>query len=151
MKGWIVSTGSSLHRGRIYSTYSGGNNWSVDNVDTQFPLDLNDIYFINDNIGWAVGVGGTVFRTDSGSINYIGDKWMNNKIRVFTLEQDYPNPFNPSTVIKYEIPVSGNVEIKVFNILGKEVAVLVNEYKNKGVYKLSLMDITFPVESISII
>ena len=56
----------------------------------------------------------------------------------YYLFQNYPNPFNPSTVIKYEVPVSGVVTIKVFNSLGKEVATLVNESKQGGVY-----DVTF--------
>ena len=50
----------------------------------------------------------------------------------YALEQNYPNPFNPSTVINYSIPVDGNVELTVYNILGSEVAVLVNEYKEAG-------------------
>jgi hypothetical protein len=52
----------------------------------------------------------------------------------FALEQNYPNPFNPTTVISYQLPVSGNVSLKIFDILGKEVAVLVNEVKEAGSY-----------------
>ncbi|MGE5437486.1 MAG: T9SS type A sorting domain-containing protein [Syntrophothermus sp.] len=54
----------------------------------------------------------------------------------YFLNQNYPNPFNPSTLIKYSIANSEQVVIKVFNILGKEVQVLVNEVKPAGAYQL---------------
>ena len=53
----------------------------------------------------------------------------------FTLSQNYPNPFNPSTKIKYSIPHSIDVKIKVFDILGNEILTLIDEYKMAGVYE----------------
>ena len=50
----------------------------------------------------------------------------------FQLMQNYPNPFNPSTVISYQIPAFSKVTLKVFDVLGKEVATLVNEYQQSG-------------------
>ncbi len=50
----------------------------------------------------------------------------------YKLEQNYPNPFNPSTVIKYSLPERNYVNIRVYNILGKEIAMLVNEVRNAG-------------------
>ncbi len=52
----------------------------------------------------------------------------------FVLDQNYPNPFNPETVISYKIPVSGHVSLKVVDVLGREVATLVDELKNPGTY-----------------
>ena len=56
---------------------------------------------------------------------------------VYELGQNYPNPFNPSTVITFSLPESGMVSLKVFDILGQEVADLVNEVKQAGVYEVS--------------
>ena len=52
----------------------------------------------------------------------------------FLLSQNYPNPFNPSTVISYQIPQQGFVTLKIFDILGREVATLVSEEKPAGSY-----------------
>ena len=52
----------------------------------------------------------------------------------FALEQNYPNPFNPSTTIEFSLARSGYVSLQVFNILGEEVAMLVNEELNVGTY-----------------
>ena len=56
----------------------------------------------------------------------------------FTLYQNYPNPFNPETKIKYSIPQSENVLIKVFDVLGKEIKTLVDEYKSAGTHEIKL-------------
>ncbi|MBP9191507.1 MAG: T9SS type A sorting domain-containing protein, partial [Ignavibacteria bacterium] len=52
----------------------------------------------------------------------------------YDLFQNIPNPFNPETVISYNIPESGNVLMKVYNMQGREVATLINENQGKGNY-----------------
>ncbi len=60
----------------------------------------------------------------------------NNIPSEFALGQNYPNPFNPSTKISYQLPRSGFVNLKIYNVLGKEVAILVNEEKPAGKYEV---------------
>jgi hypothetical protein len=54
--------------------------------------------------------------------------------RAYSLQQNYPNPFNPSTSINYQLPANSFVSLKVLDMLGREVATLVNEVKNAGTY-----------------
>ena len=71
------------------------------------------------------------------------DRWVDiretgNIIYKYSLKQNYPNPFNPTTQIKFQIPESSIVSLKIYNMLGQEVAELLNEIKTAGVY-----DVTF--------
>ena len=54
----------------------------------------------------------------------------------YNLAQNYPNPFNPTTTIQYSIPQRSNVTLKVYDVLGNEVATFVNEEKERGVYSV---------------
>ncbi len=56
--------------------------------------------------------------------------------KTFRIHQNYPNPFNPVTNIKYELPNTGNVTLKIYNLLGQEVKTLVNKTQASGFYKL---------------
>ena len=58
----------------------------------------------------------------------------------YYLEQNYPNPFNPSTTIEYQIPKRGFVSIKVYNIVGKLISTLVNEFQNKGKHSVKFIN-----------
>jgi photosystem II stability/assembly factor-like uncharacterized protein len=62
----------------------------------------------------------------------------------FELGQNYPNPFNPVTSINYSLPSSGNVELKIYNILGKEIFTLVNDVQEPGYYEVSFNASDFP-------
>ncbi len=62
----------------------------------------------------------------------------------FKLFQNYPNPFNPSTVISYQLPVSSDVTLKVYDLLGREIVTLVNEYKPAGKYEVEFNAAALP-------
>ncbi|MBT8379705.1 MAG: T9SS type A sorting domain-containing protein [Ignavibacteria bacterium] len=62
----------------------------------------------------------------------------------FDLEQNYPNPFNPTTKIKYQIPESSFVKLKVYDVIGNEIATLVNEKKLAGTYEIEFYGTGLP-------
>ena len=85
------------------------------------------------------GFGDNVY-VDSICVNYVplgvGNN-NNNTPKVYSLNQNYPNPFNPSTQISFGLPKSGNVKLVVFDILGREVKTLVNEFQTAGTHSIT--------------
>ena len=55
----------------------------------------------------------------------------------FVLEQNYPNPFNPSTTIRYQLPEGGHVSIKIYDILGRDLSTLIDEYQPAQMYSIT--------------
>jgi Beta-xylosidase len=70
----------------------------------------------------------------------VGKQQEGNIPKRFYLDQNYPNPFNPGTIIKYQLSAGSKVQLKVYDLLGREVATLVNGYKPAGNYSVNLSD-----------
>ncbi|MDP1675762.1 MAG: DNRLRE domain-containing protein [Bacteroidota bacterium] len=64
--------------------------------------------------------------------------------KLFSLEQNFPNPFNPTTTIQFSVPISGDVRLTLFDGLGKENTTLINQSMGAGTYKYELNAITMP-------
>jgi hypothetical protein len=83
------------------------------------------------------GQDGQIINFGVNIVNFVGIQPVKNTTpAVYLLEQNYPNPFNPTTSISYSIPKAGNVKLTVFDVLGRDVAVLVNEFKTAGSYTI---------------
>jgi photosystem II stability/assembly factor-like uncharacterized protein len=140
---WIIKNipGSRVlaadHSGRVffdlrYSTDQGSTWFAVPN--SGFQGAFNDAIAINQhNKIYAASTSGIFYgEADSLVVSVENIK----PVKSFSLSQNYPNPFNPSTVISYQLPVSGMVMLKVYDILGNEIATLVNEEKQPGIYEV---------------
>ncbi len=131
---WAVGTD------KIYYSSNSGSDWVAQSY-TPYSY-LQKVSCIDSVNVWILG-DKKLYRTTSGGvldINEIGTRVIGN----FELSQNYPNPFNPSTKISYQIPKAGNVEIKVFDVLGREVATLVDEYKNAFSYDVEFNTNSLP-------
>jgi len=124
--GLAVGTG-----GTILSTTDGGTSWVAQTSGTTETL--RGVSFINVNTATVVGEVGTILRMS----NATGIEDNTIKIHTnFTLMQNYPNPFNPSSTISYSVPEIVFVSIRVYDVLGNQVAILVNEEKPIGIYEI---------------
>ncbi len=94
-----------------------------------------------------MGVFGGPYRADLPEITTSVDDDVTVSPEGFILFQNYPNPFNPSTVISYQLPVSSNVTLKVFDVLGNEIATLVDEEKPAGSYEVEFNPVSHSRES----
>ncbi|MEJ2103519.1 MAG: YCF48-related protein, partial [Ignavibacteriaceae bacterium] len=126
--GWTVGSD-----GIIDHTSDGGNLWETQSSGTTNIL--QDVYFVNPTTGWIVGDNGLILKYTTPVS--VGEKEFRSLPDQFTLEQNFPNPFNPSTTIQYSISESGNVKLVVYNSLGEEVAVLKNDFEQAGNYKIN--------------
>ena len=111
-------------------TSDSGQNWSL--LPTPDSTSISNIIFPDSTHGFAVGSDGAVIKYTYQKPNEIMTN--NDGIESFNLAQNYPNPFNPVTSLSYKISSAAIVSLKVYNILGKEVTSLVNEYKPAGSY-----------------
>ncbi len=121
--------------GGIELSRDNGNNWE----DIRYNLLTTNYYKFNtaEIIDNNIFVGTTrigLWKFDLDQINSVDSDI--SIFEKFTLSQNYPNPFNPSTKINFVIPKSSFVNLKVYDILGREVVTLVNEEKQPGVYEV---------------
>lgn len=125
--GWI--TGDS---GRIWQTTDGGENWSLQN--TGINVSLKKISVLRqEKFVYIFGENNTLLRADL--VTSIDEDFSEIPIK-FSLSQNYPNPFNSYTVIEYAIDQTSPVQLKIFNILGREVRTLTNEIQIPGRYRV---------------
>ncbi len=131
--GWAIAENSiSGNNGIVLKTTNAGLNW----FSQQVPgTGYFEIFMLNSNEGWLAG-DYLLHTTDGGGS--VGIKKIISEIpSAFSLEQNYPNPFNPTTKIQFKVSSSKFVKLVVLDILGKEVATLVNESLQPGIYEVS--------------
>jgi len=106
---------------------------AIDNgvdLGSQYNLDFDGLTRPQGS-GWDIGAYEYISATSTGDAKGDGTSL---QIKDYKLSQNYPNPFNPATTIRFEIPETNEVTLKIYDVLSREVATLVNEVKNAGKY-----------------
>ena len=140
-KAWAVG-----RNGTIMCSTDWGYTWSAQ--ASGVVCELWEVFFTNDDEGWVVGGGagypGVILRTKNGGVSLVEEKQTDEMPTEFLLSQNWPNPFNPSTKIKYSVPQTSQVQITVFDVLGNEIETLVNEEKSAGAYEITWNAVNLP-------
>jgi hypothetical protein len=156
-KGIIQAGGYMVQIGVDCYVYSPGNNTWTQQPVVPIPVSspqAGSVKYLN-GIGKYVVAGGvqslnpptviqnTQIYTDT--ISIVGLQNEPSEIpKTYSLSQNYPNPFNPKTIIKFQLPVTNYVKLIVYDILGKEVTVLVNGKKSAGAYQVQFDGTNYP-------
>lgn len=132
----------------VFASIDYGNNWSeqVYVNDMQFL----DLIFADQNNGWLLGKSNLnhyIYRTNNGGqggIVSVENNSENHFAKKFILEQNFPNPFNHTTKIKFQIANSGFVNLKVYDILGDAITTIISEEKPAGTHEVEFNSTGLP-------
>ena len=146
LSGVAVSViGSNGNPDNLYSVTGSNGSYQITNVDagsyviSADKIGFNSSTLNNVNIDYSSGVFDSNNSNLVLSVNSITEVETHASLPSnFELGQNYPNPFNPSTVIKYSIPFNSFVQIKVFDVIGREINTLVKGQMNAGTYNITL-------------
>ena len=118
----------------VYRSIDFGETWGLISDGLPTSININALAIDSEDYLYAGTGGKSMFKTTTSTVVSVED--LEFKPISFSLEQNYPNPFNPSTKIIWQSPVGSWQTLKVYDVLGKEVATLVDEYKSSGMYNL---------------
>jgi photosystem II stability/assembly factor-like uncharacterized protein len=143
---------------KLFKTTNAGSNWfeqSTGYVSPDSSACLGQIQMINENTGFVTSaycevvggyptIKGRIYKTTNGGGDPIGIINNNELIHSFRLDQNYPNPFNPGTIIRFNIKDLTFTTLKVFDVLGREIATLVDEQLKPGTYEVEWNASNYP-------
>jgi len=144
--GFLAAGGGSIvgDIGCLYYTTNTGINWYKNTLNFAGVEKIYTVAFSDENTGYVCGQNGLLMKTINGGIVFSEKKYTTIP-EYFTLEQNFPNPFNAVTRIKFTISQSNIVTLsphhfvtlKIYDLLGREIAILLNDNLQPGIYEVS--------------
>ncbi len=134
--GWLSTNHGFIVGDGVYETIDNGITWNE--ILEIRNIGLRKLHSPKNYVGYSTGNLGLIYRYDD-SVTNVSLRDDNINPNQFYLFQNFPNPFNPTATIKYEVPNRSFVTIKVYDILGNEVATLVNEEEPSGNYEVEFV------------
>jgi photosystem II stability/assembly factor-like uncharacterized protein len=119
----------------LFLSNDAGETWGAIDLPGEGGVFVRKIQFFDADHGFLLGNDNKLYYIDNAStVTSVGEE--NETVKTYSLSQNYPNPFNPSTVISYSLPEYSYVSLKVYDILGNEIAELVNKEQTAGNYNI---------------
>jgi photosystem II stability/assembly factor-like uncharacterized protein len=128
LNGWMCGD-----NGLVLNSSDGGVQWTRQPAGT--GNNLRAVHFVDGKTGWVAGANGTILKTRSAGWKDLDDRWKSNKTTV--LLQNFPNPLNQSTTFGFILLDPGRTTLTLYDILGRRVAVLLDQILPAGPYEIA--------------
>jgi photosystem II stability/assembly factor-like uncharacterized protein len=120
-----------------YKTTDGGETWV--GFSTSADIDYKSVFFTDENTGYLGGPYGTILKTTNGGISSVSLDYDTTNPDGFYLYQNFPNPFNPSTRIRFSLPRLTKISLVIYDILGNKIKTLFEGEKEMGEYNFEFI------------
>jgi hypothetical protein len=127
---------------KLFKSIDNGETWFAQNVPTN--KFLRSLSFFTPSFGFAVGDSGVILHTENGGLTPVRSENPNLIPSYASLYPNFPNPFNPTTEIRFTLNRSSFVTLKIHNVLGKEVSNIISDWRDPGTYTITWDATGFP-------
>ncbi len=127
----------------VYVSSDNGNTWVSESSGLIQNTYITNLAFDKNEFLYGTTYYYGIFKSVRSTLTSVSSTFSDVDLN-YRLEQNYPNPFNPKTIINYELGITNFVTLKIYDVLGNEVATLINEKQNSGSYSVNFDGANLP-------